>query len=386
MQVTMTSALHLFTIIALASLALPHASWAQQLASQPAAKQAQAKPQSKSPAKAGNAANKPKEASAKPEKMIVRRDYHPEGGVDLYIFYDGGKEPIAAVVGKQIIITEQVKKSDTARIMDLQLAHTLGSVGLTKRAEGNYVEAEKAYKSSIEYGEKTDKNTGMLVWSLMNLAGLYLHMDKPQESEALYKRCISLMDEEPPSERAAILDNLAQALDQQNKFSEAEEYNKKALAIYRAQVPVQPLDIAKCFGTLAYIQMKQNKFSDATTSIQEALKQAESSGDQKELAILHDEYASIYFYQNNYKEAIAEHQKALPLLEKSYGTEHPETGVCLASMGNSYRQMRDWKNASDCIKRALDIFQKSQGAESAIAQRLSAEYKDCTEKAANLTK
>ncbi len=329
------------------------------------------------------------ETNTKPQKLVVRRNYLPDGGIDLYIFYDGGKDAIAAVVGKQIIVTKQIAESDTARVMDLQLAHTLGAIGLEKRAKGDYVEAEKGYKSSIQYAEKTDQDTGMLAWSLMNLAGLYLHMDKAQEAEALYKRCLGLLGKEDKfgsSDRAAILDNLAQALDEQDKFSEAEDYNKQSLAIYQAQSPVQPSDVAKCLGTLAYIEMKQNKTKEAMDHIQEAIKQAEISADQKELAILHDEYASIYFYQQKFKEAVDEHLKALPLLEKSYGAEHPETGVCLASLAQSYKQLSDWKNESDCLKRALNIFQKSQGQNSTMAQRLNAEYQDCTAKLKETTK
>lgn len=339
------------------------------------------RPAAKSPAKPEATAVSKTESSGR--KIIIKQIPSRTNLYDLYIFYEGDSKPIAGVTGNTFLITPQIDKRDAARILFLQIAHRSTIAGLEERSKGDYLEAEKSYKLAIKSAESFDKSNVVLKSSLLALAGLYLHMDKAAESEKLYRRCLAILNEEDDANeqtRAILIDNLAQAFSHQKKYTEAETCHKNALALFKAMKPPVPLDVAKCLGNIAAIRVKQRQYAEAQTYFREAIKLAQQAGDERYLAILYDGMAVTYGAQGLNKEELEQHLKALALLEQSYGPNHPETAVCLASIGRTYLELHDYKNAADYLKRAHTIVANALGAESSIAIELDFEYRACLSK------
>lgn len=298
---------------------------------------------------------------------------------DLHILYEGGSQPIAAVQGKNIVVTQQIEKQDTQRVMQLLTAFTFSQMARTDRANSNYVEAEKHFKMAITEALKAGGDNPIAEIATLGLAGLYLHMDKEAQAEILYKDWLEKADKSSPDSGryAAILDNLAQALTAQHKFAEAEKCNLRSITLYRQMSPEPIQDIAGCLNSLAILQIKQKKCAEAETTIKEALKLSEEVGDKRTLAIQQDTLASTFYCRRMFKEAFEAHKKALPLFEQAYGPDHPECGICLGSIGHCAMQIGDYKGAAPYLERAIKIVSASRGPNCAEAKQLRTEYAVC---------
>lgn len=291
---------------------------------------------------------------------------------DLYVYYAGGSAPIAAVKGKQLIVTQQIDPPDVEKVTLLLTAHTFIVIANADRAKADYAEAEKHYKMALDVSHKASPDNEMTERAELRLAGLYLKMSKSAEAEQIYKHWLTTAstDKASSSDRAAILDNLAQALTQQRKLTEAEQYNQQSIAIYRKLTPKPMFDIAECLNNLALIQIKQHKCTEAETNIKESIKITEELGDVKGRAIKYDTLASTYFCRGMFKESAQAHEKALTMMQQTFGPNHPECAICMGSIAHCYMAMKDWDSASDYLKKAIKILIDSQGSTSPAARQM----------------
>ncbi len=298
---------------------------------------------------------------------------------DLYVYYAGRSEPIAAVKGKQLIVTQQIDPPDVEKVTLLLTAHTFITIANNDRAKADYAGADKHYKMAIDVSRKASLDNEMSERAELALAGLYLKMTKSAEAEQIYKHWLAKVGSNGASlsDRAAILDNLAQALTQQRKLTEAEQYNQQSIAIYRKISPKPLIDIADCLNNLALIQIKQHKCTEAETNIKESIKITEELGNAKGRAIKYDTLASTYYCRGLFKEAAQAHEKALAMMQQTFGPNHPECAICLGSIAHCYMAMKDWDSASDYLQKAIKILIDSHGSTSPAARQMMKDLDLC---------
>lgn len=317
-------------------------------------------------------------------KLILKKHLLPGHWYDISVFYEGVPEPAAGVRIKEIMLTPQLDKRDTDRVKALFLAHTLTMDGLEARYHGNYLDAEKHFKAAIASAEKFDNLNMALDTALLALGGLYLNMDMDVESEKLFRRCLAIRNEdefEDEHDRGILIDGLAQAFIGQKKYAEADTCAKHALALFRELDPPVPEDVAKGLDTLGIVRLEQDKYTEADSLFREALILATKAKAQRDIAVLYDRLASVYGSKRLFKEALEQHKKALILIEKAFGTKHPQTGTCLANIGTCYAALHNFESAAEYLKQAYDIIASSMGPDNRRSKRLEAAYKVCLSRA-----
>jgi tetratricopeptide (TPR) repeat protein len=314
--------------------------------------------------------------SAQPSRKLL---FTYPNATDLAVYYEGKTDPIAAVQGKLRIISEQVDPADVTKVTLLVSAYCLIVIANGNRAKSDYVEAAKHYEMAIDVADKASPDNEIGDLARLRLAGLYLKTKKSAEAEQLYKHWLEKNSSQSASisDQAAVLDNLSQALLQQKKLTEAEQYNLQSTAMYQKISPVPLRDIAECLNNLALIQIKQHKCTEAEANVKEAIKITEELGDARGRAIKYDTLASTYYCRKLFKEALQAHQKALAMMEQTFGPNHPECAICLQSIARCYMEMRDWANAITYLQRAFKIVLDTQGSGSPACKEITRDIDLC---------
>lgn len=108
--------------------------------------------------------------------------------------------------------------------------------------------------------------------------------------------------------------------------------------------------------------MQEGRYADAEKSYLVALKEAEGFGPQDlRLATSLDSLAKVYMVQGRYAEGEPLLRRALGILEKAVGLEHPDVARSLVSLGWLYGTQGKISQVEPLFKRALAIDEKSFG-------------------------
>ena len=132
--------------------------------------------------------------------------------------------------------------------------------------QGNYAEAEKQWSAALQEAGKFGPEDPRLATSLNNQGELYRAQGKYSEAESFFQRWLAIsekaLDPEHP-EMARGLNNLALLYNDQGKYAEAEPLNRRALAIReKALGPAHP-DVAGSLNNLAMLYGTQGKYAEA---------------------------------------------------------------------------------------------------------------------------
>jgi tetratricopeptide (TPR) repeat protein len=245
--------------------------------------------------------------------------------------------------------------------------------------DGRYSEAEVSHEKAGEIEEKglepedpdtveslNDLGTAA---SLTNRAHDLDDQGKYSEAEQLHKKAGEIEEKGLDPEdlgTAASLTNRAHDLDDQGMYSDAEQLHKRALEITEKVLGPEHPNTALSLNDLANNLDRQGRYSEAEQLHKRALEIAEETLDPQDpdIATLLNSLANNLDRQSRYSETERLYKRALKIREKVLGPEHPDTAlslnnlaVCITNRGSRYAE------AEQLHKRALKITEKVLGPE-----------------------
>lgn len=200
----------------------------------------------------------------------------------------------------------------------------------------------------------------------INEVGLKL-MDQGKflEAEMQFKKALHEAESLGPynEDLAAVLVNLADAYEKQQKYKEEEPVLLRALEIWKKNTGEESAMVARIFDSLGVIHAAQGKNEEAekelklSISMFEKLKGKESEG----LAISINNLGGFYANQGDYEQAEPLIKKAIKLQEKNLGVNHIDVASSLINLAGFELIKKNNAEAEALYKRALSIKEKFYG-------------------------
>ncbi len=230
---------------------------------------------------------------------------------------------------------------------------SLGLLGVLYTAQGRYTEAEPLLKRALA------------IWPdrlevLNSLAKIYWVEGRYAEAKPLEQRARTIREktrqEMQPLFRAAAVSAQrrhaqAEAYAREGRYAEAEALAKQVLAIREKILktleftgtdlgPDHP-DIAASLDLLAELYTAQGRYAEAEPLQKRALaireKKRQQEKRQEARAKFHNEQAKFWARQGNLASAVWDLERALALMEKTFGPKHPEVLTIRADLATLYR-------------------------------------------------
>jgi tetratricopeptide (TPR) repeat protein/CHAT domain-containing protein len=246
-------------------------------------------------------------------------------------------------------------------------AVALTSLGLVRRAERNYAEAERLHRQALAIREKTLGATHREVGVTFNhLALVFQAQGRHAEAGAFFRRALPIAEKalgENTPGVAAILKNLADALRQDRKHAEAEPFYRRALAIREKALGENHVDVAAILNNLGLLREDQGKHAEAEQFIRRAVAIVEKTlGEQApSLATPLNNLARVLRRQSKQVEAEPFYRRVLAIRERALGENHIEVAWTLNDLALVHQAQVKYAEAERLFRRALVISERALG-------------------------
>ncbi len=206
------------------------------------------------------------------------------------------------------------------------------------------------------------------IGTLAGIAQLLQQQGSYAEAEPIFVKALALCEchfggNDPIT--ASSLNNLAELDYDLGRYSEAEPLYLRALKIREATLGEEDPETASSLTNLAGLYHILGRFSESEQLHLRALKIKESrlGSDHPETADSLNNLAAMYFSQGRYPEAEPLHKRALAIRESQFGADHPYTATSLNNLGAVYVEQGRYAEAEPLYKRALAIRESKLGEE-----------------------
>lgn len=180
----------------------------------------------------------------------------------------------------------------------------------------------------------------------------------------------------------SLLNNLALLYDGQGKYAEAEPLYRRALQMDEKLLGPDDRQVATDLNNLAGLYRNEGRYAEAEPLYNRCISIGEKSlgADHQDLATRLSNLAILYNDEGRYAEAEPLYKQALAIDEKRLGPEHPLVATMLNNLGSLYWNENRYAEAEQLEKRALQIWEQTLGPDSpkvAIAlDNLATSYDD----------
>jgi esterase/lipase superfamily enzyme/Tfp pilus assembly protein PilF len=194
---------------------------------------------------------------------------------------------------------------------------------------------------------------------------LYL-ADKYAEATEIAKQALALAERQFGSKGAKVgtaLKNLALLYKTQRRYTEAEPLYKRALAIDEKKLGPDDPDVGTDLYNLAFLYDAQGRYAEAEPLYKRALAIDEKKlgPDDPNVGADLTNLALLYRAQGRYPEAEPLVKRALAIDEKELGPDHPYVGTDLNNLALLYQDQGRYAEAEPLVKRALAITENALG-------------------------
>jgi CHAT domain-containing protein/tetratricopeptide (TPR) repeat protein len=200
--------------------------------------------------------------------------------------------------------------------------------------------------------------------ALSNLARVHMAQEKYSESEELNKRALAIRESSLGPNHASVaqsLSGLASVYRMQGRFDESERLLKRALAI-RERNP-ERLAEAGVLSELAVVAGIQGRSGDAEVYLKRAMTLFEKEGraEAPESLMTCITLARIFGLQGRYDESEELFRRTLAAKEMATGRTHPDVADILLPMALLQGERGEYAKAEGLYLRAIAIFEKAFG-------------------------
>jgi CHAT domain-containing protein/tetratricopeptide (TPR) repeat protein len=234
---------------------------------------------------------------------------------------------------------------------------------------GKLLEAAEAGQKALETARRLGlrQDNPYLAGSLNNLANVLREQGKYTDAETLYREALARRRRFYPKQDhpnlAMSLNNLAVVLQDQGKYADAETFHREALEMRRRLYPKQDhLDLAASLSNLATVLADQGKYADAETFSREALamrRHLYPSQDHPDLAGSLNNLAIVLLEQGKYADAESLQREALEMKRRLYGKQdHPDRAQSLTNLASVLRHRGKYADAETFHREALAMLRR----------------------------
>jgi CHAT domain-containing protein/Tfp pilus assembly protein PilF len=248
------------------------------------------------------------------------------------------------------------------------LAHWLSVLGNLYYRRGAYDQAEPLLRRALEIDEKTlGADHPDAVAAMKRLGTTYFGVGDYAQSEQWLGRALELAEKTRGKTHPAVADclmDLANLHDSRGDGQRAVQELKRALAIAETALDPGERLINTILNNLGLVYLNQRDFAHAEPLFQRAVAHArEYFGADHPLQALPLWNLALIAQQRDkdFPRALEQYEKALALLERSLGPQHPYVGSILNNTGNIYKSTGDYARALELHQRVLDMWEKSLG-------------------------
>jgi len=194
---------------------------------------------------------------------------------------------------------------------------------------------------------------------------------KAQRAAGRYPRALELAKRIVPEAdalgyrplQAEAYDLLGWILDATGEWAEGQRYLQRALWAAEASRDDE-LRVAVANKLVFNLGYHQNRYQDGEAWASFARACIERLGGNEALeADVAQSLASVYAAEFKAEPAREEFERALALVKKLYGPEHPKVAYVLSNLGSLYLQEREWGKAADVLAQALALIERTKGPE-----------------------
>lgn len=256
----------------------------------------------------------------------------------------------------------------------------LNDLALLFQHTGRLEESERLIKQALSIDEESfGSDHPRVAARLNNLATLLLSANRPDEAEPIMKRALAIDEAAygPEHPNVAIdLNNLGTLFQNTNRLDEAEELMKRALAIGEKVLGSNHPKIAIRLNNLAQLLSEIGRLDEADPLLTRALAIEEASfgPDHPQVAKLLNNLAQLCLATNRMDEAEPLMRRALAIEETIFGSDHPRVAKDLNNLALMLCNINQWTEAESLMGRALQIFADSLGKDHPSTQAVSDNY------------
>ena len=246
-----------------------------------------------------------------------------------------------------------------------ELAECANSLANVYVAEAKYGPAEQLYRRALEISEQQPKGDLDVAITLGNLGVVLRHQARYRESEIAHQRSLELFRKtvgEGSEYGADALYNLGELYSAEERFADAEPLYRKAAAIREKLLGPNDPETAVTWSGLGKTYQARGNFAAAREMFESALRVAERNlASSRSAGVLMNSLAGVDIAQGRYKDARKLLERSRALLEAALGPKHPELGAVYSNLGLLEAGEHRYRQAADVDRRALAIHESSLG-------------------------
>jgi tetratricopeptide (TPR) repeat protein len=243
----------------------------------------------------------------------------------------------------------------------LELAESLGRLGMLYYDQGRYLEAEPLLQKALVLNKQLlGPEHPKVANSLNNLAGLYESQGRYSEAESLYLQSLEIIERQLGLDHpsfAASLNNLAGLYESQGRYSEAELLYLQSLKIIQRQLDIDHPNFAASLNNLAGFYESQGRYSEAELLYLQSLEiiDRQLGVDHPNFATCLNNLAKFYSSQGYYSAAEPLYLRSLEIIEKQLGIKHPNFANSLHNLAAFYILQNHHIQAKPLLIRAFEL-------------------------------
>jgi tetratricopeptide (TPR) repeat protein len=261
--------------------------------------------------------------------------------------------------------------------VDVPSRKILHQAGQRAYREGRYLEAERAFTRASQEAEKAGEQDPRLPSSLIDLAEVKVRQGHYGQADLLCLRARRLLEKPRKPEELTVarcLNVQAQAYRFLGLFAEAETLARRSFAIREKHLGRNHPDVAECVDTLAALTAANEPlFSEGKVIGSRGFSLTERSLQVRERALGTDHPGltpslltvaadRIHHSPDDLSKAEKYLQRAITIVRKAHGEQHPDMAQCLTMLARVCRQQDNLKSAEHAQQQALAIWEKTIGA------------------------
>jgi CHAT domain-containing protein/tetratricopeptide (TPR) repeat protein len=277
------------------------------------------------------------------------------------LYFEQGSNAKAAALWRGLLKLEE-KKNGAPNELSMRLANNLA---LALRKLGQYQEAAELYERVLRFDQQRSGESADTATSALQLGLCYGELGQVEKAESLFKYAIKIRENlfgKGSTEVKDAIGNLASLYSQQGDTKRALELVEGVLADGKEN-PTETLETAKTLNNLAVMHQRAGDNAKAEPLLQRALAIVEriQGKEHPDTASALNNVATLKAALGHRQEAALLFERALAIREKALGPQHPDVALSLKALGGFYVESGDAKKGAQFLDRALVIFEKTYG-------------------------
>jgi tetratricopeptide (TPR) repeat protein len=252
----------------------------------------------------------------------------------------------------------------TGPMRDQLLAWALIGLGDCHRRAARYADATEVLDRSLRLVKGGEAAPPALLASLFTELGITAKETGDfDQAERWYAEVHRLQRDSgaTPADEATLQHNLAGLEYSRQRYPQAEEHARRAVALRRDVPRVTQVDIATDLAVLASVVARQHRHDEARELLGQALTACRAARPPRryEIAVQLHNLADVEQAAGQPVDAERLYRQALDIKEQLLGPDHPEVGVVLNNLGTLLHEQHREDVAAGCFRRALAIAERA---------------------------